>query len=63
MSPPQLSTNAPILNISHPCEVGVFPLLWNELDIAVFNRSNRGAGELFGVNIPLGREPGFNDNS
>ena len=36
MTPPQLATDTPVLNVSHPGEIGVFPVLWNEFYRAVF---------------------------
>ena len=53
MPPPKLAANAPILNVTHPREVSVLPLLRYKLDGAGLNSLNRRLGELFGVDIPL----------
>ena len=63
MPPPQLPADAPVLNVAHPGEVGVFPLLGYELNGALFDRFNRGSGELFCVDVPLGRQPGLDDGA
>ena len=42
VTPPQLTRDTPVLQVTHPRIVGVFPLLRNELDRAVFNRFDGG---------------------
>ena len=61
--PPELATDAPILNVTHPCKIGVFPLLWYELNVAVFYGRYCGDREFFGIDIPLIRQIGLDDNA
>ena len=63
VSPPQLPTDAPVLNVSHPSEVGVLPLLGYKFDGSCFNRLDSGPCELFGINVPLQGEPRFDDDA
>ena len=63
MPPPQLSADAPVLDIPHPGEIGVFPLLGYELDIAIFHRGNGWLGQFPGVHIPLIGEVGLDDDA
>ena len=63
MPPPELSADAPILNVTHPGKISVLPLFWYEFDTAVFNRLDRGDRELFRIDVPLVGEVGFNDNA
>ena len=53
MSPPQLARDAPGLNVAHPLEVGVGPLLRHEPGAALFDRCDRRLGEGFRIRIPL----------
>ncbi len=62
MPPPELPTDAPILDVPHPGKVGVFPLLGHELDVTLFHGSNGGPCQFFRIDIPLGREPWLNHN-
>ena len=63
MPPPELPTDTPVLNIAHPREVGIFPLLRNEFDGSAFYGLNRGTCEFFRVDIPLKRQPGLNHDA
>ena len=60
MPPPQLPADAPILNVAHPGEIGVLPLLGHKLDGAGLDRLNGRLCEFFRVDIPLRCEPGLN---
>ena len=60
MPPPQLPADAPILNVAHPGEVGVFPLLGYKLDGAGLDRLNGRLREFFRVDIPLRCQPRLN---
>src|SRR5471030_189946 len=63
VAPPQLTTDAPILDVAHPREVHVFVLLWHELDAAVFNGSNRRLGQWLGRHVPLVGQPRLDDGA
>ena len=59
MSPPDLPRNTPVFDIAHPVEIGVFPVVRDELDIADFNRLDRGFRQWFYTDIPLVGQIGF----
>ena len=63
MPPPLLATNAPILNISHPREIGIFSVFWGELDAAVLYRLNSRIGKGLNFHIPLVTKIRLNDNA
>ena len=44
VSPPLLSTNAPVSYIAHPCEVEIFVLFWNKRDATVLDGIDSGLG-------------------
>ena len=58
--PPDLPGNTPVLNISHPLEIGVFPIVRNKTDITVFNSCNGWFGQGLYFNVPLISQEGFN---
>ena len=60
MPPPKLARNAPGLDIAHPGEEGVFPLLGREDRLPCFHRPNCGGSECLGIHIPLHRQARFN---
>src|SRR5208337_1259168 len=60
VAPPDLTGNAPVFDVSHPFEVGIFPTLGNEPNPAVFHDLNRRPGERPGFNKPLRRKIGLN---
>ena len=62
MSPPQLATDTPILNVPHPRVIRVFPLLRHKLDRPGLHRLNSGACKFLCVDVPLERQPGFYNN-
>ena len=53
MSPPELPGDTPILDIAHPGEISVLPVLWHKLDIAILNRLDGRIGEGLDCHIPL----------
>ena len=59
VSPPQLSADAPVLQIPHPGKVGVLPLLGHEFDVAIFHRLDGGLGQLGHSDVPLIGQIGF----
>ena len=63
MAPPELPRDAPGLDILHPVEIGLFPALRYDLDIAVANRLDRRLGEGFGIDIPLIGQPWLDDHA
>ena len=60
-APPQLTADAPVLDITHPCHVHVGVLLWHELNVAILHRFNRWFGKGFNRHIPLVGQKWFND--
>ena len=63
MSPPQLATDTPVLDVPHPSEVGIFPLFGYELDVSIFHGRDGGCGHFFGVDIPLICQIGLDDDT
>ena len=61
VAPPQLTADAPVLDVAHPREVHVFVLLGHELDTAVFNGRNRRLGQRLGRHVPLVGQPRLDD--
>ena len=59
MPPPQLSTDAPILDIAHPGEIGVLPVLWHKLDIAILDCLYGRVSEGLDRHVPLVGEIGL----
>ena len=53
MTPPQLTGDTPVLNITHPGEVHVFVLFRYELNTAIFHRFNRRFRQHIRTHIPL----------
>ena len=53
MAPPDLTTDAPILNPVQPIEIGFFPIFRNELNLASFDSSDGWSGQWRGFHIPL----------
>ena len=60
VAPPKLAGNAPRLDIAHPGEEGVFPLLGREDRLPRLHRANSGGCECLGIHIPLHRQARFN---
>ena len=63
MTPPQLTGDAPVLNVAHPAEVHVLVLFGHELDAAVFNGGNGGLGQRLGGDVPLVGQPRLDDHA
>ncbi len=63
VAPPQLPADTPGLDIAHPGEVGVLPLLRHELDVAVLDSLDGGLGHLPCVHVPLPGEKRFDDDA
>src|SRR5690606_25595738 len=61
MAPPELAADAPILDVVHPLEVGLRPVLRDEADATVFDRLDRGFGKRSDADVPLIREPRLED--
>ena len=61
VAPPELPGNAPVLDVAHPLEVGVFPVPGHELDAAVFHRLDRRLGQRLDLHVPLVGEVGLDD--
>ena len=57
VAPPQLTADAPVLDVAHPREVHVFVLFRHELDAAIFHGSNRWFGQRLGGHVPLVGQP------
>jgi hypothetical protein len=57
VAPPQLTADAPVLDVTHPGEVHVFVLLGHELDAAVFHGGNGRLGQRLGGHVPLVGQP------
>src|SRR5207245_2621133 len=59
MPPPDLTRNAPILDVSHPGQVVVRPLRWNQADLCGFDGLDRRPGQRLNFHEPLRRKIGF----
>ena len=57
--PPQLTRNAPWLDIFQPLEIGFLPILGNKLGLAGAHSSQSRLGQRFGIDIPLIGQPWF----
>src|SRR5262245_51307965 len=57
MPPPKLARDAPGLNVAHPFEIGLFPILRYEGRAPVLDRGDRRFGQLRRVDVPLIRQP------
>ncbi len=61
VAPPELTADAPVLNVAHPGEVHVFVLLGHEGDAAIFNGGDGRFGQRLGRHVPLIRQPRLDD--
>ena len=59
MAPPKLARDAPWLDVAHPVEIDVRPVVRHELRAAVFHCLDRLVGERLDVEIPLLRHQRF----
>src|SRR5262245_22022760 len=57
MPPPKLARDAPGLNVAHPLEIGLLPILRYEGRAPVLHRGDRRFGQLRRVDVPLVRQP------
>src|SRR5690606_23188570 len=63
VAPPQLTADAPVLDVAHPAEVHVLVLLGPELDFAAFHHGDGFLGQRLGGNVPLVGQPGLDDGA
>ena len=59
VAPPELAADAPVLDVAHPLEVGLRPVVRHEADAAVLDRPDRRLGERRDAHVPLVGEPGL----
>src|SRR3954464_6878779 len=59
MSPPELTTDAPVLNVVHPLVVRLRPVLGHEANTPVLDSARRRLCERSNAHIPLIGEPGL----
>nr|GEY46165.1 hypothetical protein [Tanacetum cinerariifolium] len=57
VAPPELTADAPVLDVAHPREVHVFVLLGHESDAAVFDSGDGRLGQRLGRHVPLVCQP------
>ena len=63
VTPPELARDAPRLDVFHPLEVGLLPVLRHERGFAQTHGRNRRLRQLLGVDVPLIRQIGFDDRA
>ena len=61
VAPPELARDAPGLDVAHPLEVGLLPVLRHERGLAALDRRDRRLGQLGGVHVPLVGQPRLDD--
>ena len=61
VTPPDLTADAPVLDVAHPLEIGVLPVVRHEADAPVLHRGDGGLRQGGGAHVPLVREPGLDD--
>ena len=61
VSPPKLTADTPVLDITHPCHVHIFVLGRDKLGAPVFYRLDGRFCQFFDGYIPLVSEPRLND--
>jgi len=59
MAPPQLARDAPVLDVAHPFEVGLRPVLRHEANTTILDGRNRRRGERLDAHEPLIGQIGF----
>ena len=62
MSPPQLTADAPVLDVLHPVAIGVFVFRRIELDVVVHHRFERDLRQVLHFEKPLHRQLRLNDH-
>src|SRR5262249_52559899 len=63
MAPPELARDAPGLDVAHPFEEGVLPVLGDKHGAAGLDRADRLLRQRLGVAIPLVGEPRLDDDA
>ncbi len=63
MPPPELARDAPGLDVAHPLEVGLVPVLRLEHRASVLHRGDGGAGQGLGVHVPLVGQEGLDHHA
>ena len=63
MAPPELPTDAPVLDVAHPLKISARPVLRDETDRPVLNGLDRRRSERRDAHIPLIREVGLDDRT
>lgn len=63
MSPPELSTDAPILNLFKPVKPCLFVLFRNDKKVLTSDSITRSFGKIFTVNVPLRLKEGLDNIS
>ena len=61
VAPPELARDAPGLDVPHPLEVGLLPVLRDEDGVALLHRLDRRLGQGLGVHVPLVGQVGLDD--
>ena len=62
MSPPQLPADAPVLDVVHPVEIGLRPVLRHEANAPRFNGFDGRLGKRFDFHVPLVGQVRFDDS-
>ena len=53
MTPPQLTADTPVLNITHPRHIHIGVLLWHKFNVAILHRLDSRLGKWGDFDIPL----------
>src|SRR5262249_16052558 len=59
VTPPELARNAPGLDIFHPVEIGLLPVLRNELGFSLAHSGDGGFRQFLAINLPLVGQEGL----
>ncbi len=59
MPPPELAADAPVLDVVHPLEIGLRPVVGNEADAPVLDGGDGRRRQRRDLHVPLVGEPGF----
>ena len=63
MTPPDLARDAPVLDVAHPFEIGVFPVVGHKADAAVFHRLDCRFRQRLDLDVPLIGEKRFDNGA
>jgi hypothetical protein len=63
MAPPDLAADAPVLDVAHPLEVGVLPVVRHEADAPSSTASMAGSAEGADLHVPLVGQVGLDDGA